>query len=189
MEDLKIIELYWNRDEEAIRETQNKYGNYCYTIAYNILYNNEDAQEIVNDTCKATWDVIPPAHPQNLSTFIGKITRNLSINRLRYLKADKRGGGEVALSFDELEGCIADTDFVHEDQQNQELTESIDRFLATLKQEQRQMFVCRYWYFDPIKEIAARFNCSDSKIKMSLKRTRDKLKTYLINEGVMYENK
>ena len=189
MEDLKIIELYWNRDEEAIRETQYKYGNYCYAIAYNILYNNEDAQEIVNDACNATWDAIPPAHPMNLSTFIGKITRNLAINRLRYNKAEKRGGGQAVLSFDELEGCIGDHEFVTHDEDDSGLVETIDRFLDTLKKEQRQIFVCRYWYFDSIEDIAQRFGCTESKVKMSLKRNRAKLKAYLIKEGVLNENR
>lgn len=185
MEDLQIIELYWNKDENAIKETQNKYGNYCYSIAYGILRNNEDAQELVNDTYLAVWEAIPPHHPLNLSTFIGKITRNLSLNKWRKMNAKKRGEGQVTLSFDELEECIADTKDFKDELQTEVLAESINDFLKTLKPEQRKVFVCRYWYFESIEEIADRFNFSISKVKMILKRTRDNLKQHLIKEGIL----
>ena len=183
MEDLQIVELYWNRDEQAIAETQNKYGNYCYSIAYGILRNNEDAQESVNDTYLATWEAIPPHHPLNLSTFIGKITRRLSLNKWRSMNAEKRGGGQVTLSFEELEQCIPDGKDFQEQLDAQVLADSINGFLADLKPEQRKVFVCRYWYFESVEDIAERFGYSSSKVKMMLKRTRDSLKEYLIKEG------
>ena len=185
MEDLDIVELYWNRDEQAIKETSAKYGNYCYSIAYNILYNNEDAQESVNDTYLAVWDAIPPHHPLDLSTFIGKITRRLSLNKWRSMNAENRGGGQVTLSFDELEECIPDNKDFKEELKAEVLADSINEFLATLKPEQRKVFVCRYWYFESIEEIANRFNYSSSKVKMMLKRTRDNLKEHLIKEGIL----
>lgn len=185
MEDLQIVELYWNRDENAIKETQNKYGNYCYSIAYSILHNNEDAQESVNDAFLATWEAIPPHHPLMLSTFIGKITRRISLNRWRNASAEKRGGGQVTLSFDELEECIPDGRDFRDELDAKLLAESIDEFLGGLKDEPRKVFVCRYWYFESIEEIASRFHYSQSKVKMMLKRTRDNLKDYLIKEGLL----
>ena len=185
MEDLDIVELYWNRDEQAIKETSAKYGNYCYSIAYNILYNNEDAQECVNDTYLGAWNAIPPHHPMNLATFLGKITRRLSLNKYRALHADKRGGNEVTLSFDELEDCIASENSVKDEVDAQQLAELINKFLGTLKENERKVFVCRYWYFESVNDIALRFFYTPSKEKMILKRTRDRLKEYLEKEGVL----
>ena len=189
MEDLQIVELYWNRDENAIAESQQKYGNYCYSIAYNILHNNEDAQESLNDTWLAAWDAIPPHRPQILSTFLGKITRRLSLNKWRSLTAEKRGGGNFPLSLDELEECIPDRCSIKEQMELQYLTDAIDLFLSRLKESERKIFVCRYWYFDSVNDIAERFGYSESKVKMTLKRTRDRLKDYLIKEGMINENR
>ncbi|MBR0462571.1 MAG: sigma-70 family RNA polymerase sigma factor [Erysipelotrichaceae bacterium] len=185
MEDLEIVELYWNRDEAALKETADKYGNYCYSIAFNILCNNEDAQECVNDTYLGAWNAIPPHHPAVLSTFLGKITRRLSLNRRRSDNAKKRGGGEITLSFDELEECIASGKTIDEELAEQELADMISEFLSTLKEEERKVFVCRYWYFESIADIALRFTYTPSKVKMMLKRTRDRLKDYLERRGVL----
>ncbi|MBQ3418933.1 MAG: sigma-70 family RNA polymerase sigma factor [Erysipelotrichaceae bacterium] len=185
MEDLEIVELYWQRNEEAIKETSKKYGNYCYTIANNILYNNEDAQECVNDTYLGAWNAIPPHHPNVLSTFLGKITRRLSLNKWREKNAIKRGNGEAALSFDELEECIPSNSSIKEELALKELSEAINTFLETLKVDERKVFVCRYFYFESIDEIAFRFSFTPSKVKMMLKRTRDRLKDYLIGKGVL----
>lgn len=185
MEDLEIVELYWSRNEDAIKETSKKYGNYCYSISYNILNNNEDAQECVNDTYLGAWNAIPPHHPNILSTFLGKITRRLSLNKWREKNAQKRGGGEVILSFDELEECIGTNDYAKEELDAQELANTINTFLKTLKEDERKVFVCRYFYFESIDDIAVRFMFTQSKVKMMLKRTRDKLKDYLVKEGVL----
>ena len=185
MEDKQIVELYLNRDEEAIKQTQIKYGGYCYSIANNILGNNEDCQEVLNDTYLSTWNAIPPHKPTILSTFIGKITRRLSLNKYRDKNAKKRGGGEITLSFDELAECIADNHSIDKKLDEEYLTELIDAFLAKLKPIDRKIFVCRYWYFDSVKDIAERFSFSESKVKMNLKRTRDKLKEYLETQGVI----
>ena len=184
MEDQEIVELYWNRNEQAIAETKNKYGNYCYSIAYGILRNNEDSQECVNDTYLGAWNAMPPHHPLILSTFLGKIARRLSLNRYRSNTAVKRGGGEIALSFEELDECIGE-DSVREQLEEKLLAESINEFLETLKESDRKVFVCRYWYFETIEEIASRYGFTSSKVKMSLKRTRDKLKDHLKKEGVL----
>lgn len=185
MEDLEIVELYWNRDESALSETKNKYGNYCHAIAYSILHNNEDTEETLNDTYLAAWNSMPPHHPLNLSTYLGKLCRRLSLNRWRFLNAEKRGGGQVTLSLDELGECVPDQKGIREELEEKLLAESINDFLSELKESERKIFVCRYWYFDPIEEIAKRFGYTQSKVKMSLKRSRDKLRQHLLKEGIL----
>ena len=185
MEDDKIVNLYLERNENAIAETKNKYENYCFSISYSILHDQQDCEETLNDTYLAAWNAIPPHHPENLATFIGKICRRLSLNKWRSNSALKRGGDQVTLSFDELEGCIGEDRSFREALQEKVLTDAINEFLAGLKENERKVFVCRYWYFDSIEDIAKRFSYSSSKTKMMLKRTRDKLKDYLIKEGVM----
>ncbi len=182
MEDEKLIELYENRDEYAIVHTRNKYDNYCYSIAYNILYDHEDSKECLNDTYLQVWNAIPPKHPNNFKTFIGKITRNLSLDKYRQKKAEKRLSNEFTISLDELNECIADNSF-NDKTELEELITDINDFLAHLRKKDRQYFVCRYYYFESIQDIAERFDSSTSAIKMSLKRTRDKLKDNLLNKG------
>ena len=180
MDDAKIVEMYWNRNEEAIAETKRKYDKYCFAISHSVLRNQEDCEETLNDTWLAVWNAIPPHHPLNLATFAGKICRRLSINRWRSLSAEKRGGGEAVLSFDELEECIADDRSFRENQDAGIIAETINEFLSDLKESERKVF-----YFDSIDEISARFHFTQSKTKMMLKRTRDKLREYLIEEGVL----
>ncbi len=184
MEDSRIVDLYWRRDETALAETQNRYGGYCYAIAYGILCNREDAQEIVNDTYKAAWDAMPPHHPEMLSAFLGKITRRLSLKRLREKNAGKRGSGETAVTLNELEECIPDRRSVDAAMDARELTDLLNAFLETLPTEERRVFLCRYWYFDSIRDIASRFGFGQSKVKMMLKRTREKLRVRLEKEGI-----
>ena len=185
MEDKQIVDLYWEKDENAIKQTQEKYGNYCFSIANNILHNNEDSQEVLNDTYMAAWEAMPPHRPLILSTFLGKITRRLSINKWRFNNAEKRGGGQIQLSFDELSECIADDRSIKEELDAKLLAESIDEFLSTLKENERKVFVCRYWYFDSVADIAKSFTYTHSKVKMMLKRTRDKLREHLEKEGII----
>ncbi|MBQ9041625.1 MAG: RNA polymerase sigma factor [Eggerthellaceae bacterium] len=184
MEDAAIVDLYWQREEHAIAETKTKYGAYCHAIARRILNNGQDAEECVNDTYLGAWNAMPPHRPTSLSTFLGKITRNLSLKRWRAYSAAKRGSGEVALSLDELEECVAQTSDVGERLEAEELARKIDTFLGDLAENDRRIFVCRYWHFDAVADIAQRFGFSASKVKMSLKRTRDKLAIYLEQEGV-----
>lgn len=183
MEDVKIVELYFNRDEKAISETQIKYGKYCYNISYNILSNNEDVQECLNDTYLHAWNSIPPNKPSILSTYLGKIIRRLSIDSYRKSKAQKRGGSEYTLSLDELDECLSNNvdskDLVDE----KILTETINAFLSRLSKTERTIFVLRYFNFDSINEISKHFGFKESKTKMILKRTRDKLKDYLNKKG------
>ncbi|MBQ8600389.1 MAG: sigma-70 family RNA polymerase sigma factor [Clostridia bacterium] len=184
MEDRQIVELYWSRQEQAIKETQIKYGNYCYSIAHHILQNREDAEESVNDTYLGAWKSMPPHRPQILSSFLGKITRNLSLKKWRDRNAAKRGGGEVPLTLEELKDCVPAFKTVEEEIEVQALAELIDTFLRECAAEERKLFLCRYWYFDSIREIARQFGYSESKVKMQLLRTRAKLRKRLEQEGV-----
>ena len=183
MEDSRIVELYWLRSEDAIAQTANKYGKYCYTIAYHILADAGDADETVNDTYMGAWSSLPPNRPSVLSTFLGKITRRISINRWKERKAEKRGVGEIPIALDELEEAIPSPSTPEQAVIAAELTEAIDRFLCSLSDEERDMFVCRYWFLAPIAEISEKFDASTSKTKSTLFRTRNKLKLYLEQEG------
>lgn len=179
MEDSRIVDLYWQRDERAISETAAKYGKYLYGISYQILRNTEDAEECVNDTYHDAWRSMPPHRPSVLSTFLGKITRRISIDLWRKNSAEKRGGSEIAVALDELEECVAGTDDVEAEVEKRELQRKLNAFLLGLPQLDRQVFMCRYWYMDPISDIAGQFACSESKIKSMLYRTRNKLRIML----------
>lgn len=185
MEDEKIIELFWNRSESAISETAQKYGNYCYSIAYNILTNSEDAEESVSDTYMAAWKAMPPRRPSILATFLGKITRHLSIDRWRSRNRYKRGGGEIVLALEELEDCIADSQTVEMALERKQLAVVFNRFLDSLPEMDRRVFLCRYWYLDPIADIAGYYGFSVSKVTSVLHRTRKKLRTTLEKEGLL----
>ena len=183
MEDERIVALYWERSEDAIRQTQSKYDNYCMGIAGRILSNHEDARECVNDTYLAAWDAIPPQRPAVLSTFLGKLTRRISIDRWRALAADKRGGSAVTVALEELEACIpGGTDPVKE-VEAKELARAISGFLRTLPYIQRKVFLMRYFEMADLTRIQEEFQISNSKAKSMLHRTRKKLKTYLQEEG------
>ena len=183
MTDRQIVDLYWQRNERAISATSEKYGGYCTSIARSILGNSEDAEECVNDTYLHAWNSIPPYKPSVLSTFLGKITRNLSFNRYKHNKADKRGGGELPLVLDELAECVTSGDSVEKAIEQGELTKAIDHFLLTLGEKKRNMFVCRYWYTDSISDIAKRFGMKESAVSMTLSRIRSKLLDYLTERG------
>lgn len=185
MEDEQIVELYWDRQERAIDETRVKYGTYCRSIAYNILSDTEDAQECENDTYLAAWNAMPPHRPKVLSTFLGKITRRIALDRWKAGNARKRGGGTIALSLDELAGCIPGGSSLSDALEAKELGQLISKFLRGLPARDRQIFVRRYWYCDSISQIAALFSGGESKIKMNLLRTRKKLQDYLRKEGVI----
>jgi RNA polymerase sigma-70 factor (ECF subfamily) len=183
MDDLKIVQLYWDRDEQAIQATADKYGGYCTAIAKNILGNKEDAEECVNDTYLHAWNSMPPHRPSVLSTFLGKITRNLSFNRHKHNTADKRGGGETTTVLDELLEIVSDTDSVEKEINRKELVKAIDTFLGTLSSDKRGIFVRRYWYFDSISTIASRFGLTENNVSVTLNRTRLKLHNYLLERG------
>lgn len=183
MKDDVIVDLYWKRDESAIAETAAKYGKYLHSISYRILLNNEDAEECVNDTYNDAWQSIPPHRPSVLSTFLGKITRRISIDLWRKNGAEKRGGGEMALALDELEECVSGTGDVEAEIERLELQKKLNDFLLALPRTERRVFMCRYWYMDSVSDIAGKFACSESKIKSMLYRTRKKLRAMLEKEG------
>ncbi len=184
MNDADILTLYWKRDESAITATAETYGKYCHTIAYNILYNEEDAKECVNDTYLGTWKSIPPNRPSRLATYLGKITRNLSINRYQHYTAEKRKSGQCALALSELEECIPNKVNVEHTVEMAELEQAINTFLWEQPQQARNIFIRRYWYLYSIKEIAEAYGMSESKTASILFRTRNKLKTHLEKEGI-----
>lgn len=185
MDDQRIVELYWRRSEQAISETDTKYGGYCYHIAYNILANKEDAEESVSDTYLAVWHKIPPQRPGYLAPMLGKITRNISISRWRKRSASKRGGGELPLALEELGECVSGGHSAEETYLQKEAVESFNRFLAVLPKEERIIFLRRYWRLDAIGTIADAFGYSQSKVKSILYRTRKKLRSQLEQEGLL----
>ena len=181
MEDLHIIELYWQRDETAINESQTKYGGYCSTIAKNIFHSSEDTDECVNDTWFRAWNTMPPEKPSRLAVFFGKITRNLAIDKYRKDRSQKYGGGQTALCLDELGECIGEDNPIED---RLALRELLNSFLCSLPDKNRNIFLLRYWYMMPVAEIAKRNGISEGAVKMILQRVRDKLKNYLEKEGV-----
>ena len=183
MDDAKIVQLYWDRNEQAIPATADKYGNYCTSIAKNILGNREDAEECVNDTYLNAWNSMPPHRPSILSTFLGKIVRNLSIKRYKYNTADKRGGGQLPVVLDEIAEFVSDTDSVEQEIDRKELLRAIDNFLGTLTAEKRSLFVRRYWHFDSVSDIANRFGMTENNVSVTLNRLRLKLHNYLLERG------
>lgn len=182
MDDLMIIELYFERDEKAIKETEKKYGRLCFTVAINILGNDEDSEECVSDTYLSVWNKIPPSRPNNLMAFICKITRNLSLKRLEYNKAMKRTP-ESLVSFTELEDVLSDSSIIP-DMENAEIGKLISEFLKHEKSDARAVFMRKYWFFDSISDIATRYSFSESKVKNMLYHSRNKLREYLKKEGI-----
>lgn len=185
MEDTAIIDLYWQRNDNAIRETATKYGHYCQRIAYNILSDKRDTEEVVNDTYLHAWNSIPPHRPRALSAFLGKITRNLSLSCYRRLYAQRRGGGTVDVALDELDECVPSSANVEAAAEFAEISEAINAFLKQLQEVERNIFVSRYWFFASIGEICKSSGYSKSKVESMLHRTRLKLNTYLKKEGLI----
>lgn len=184
MEDSAIIDLYFQRSEEAISATADKYGNYCFSIARNILPDRLDCEEAVNDTYLAAWKAIPPHIPQSLAAFLGKITRRICLTRWQSVHTAKRGGGELPLALEELSGCIPSPMDVQQQMETAELTALLDSFVRHLPQTERWVFLRRYWYLDSVSNIAGRFGFSQSKVKSMLFRTRNKLRILLEKEGI-----
>lgn len=183
MQDMEIVELYWNRDEAAIERTQEKYGRYLVKIAYNILTDMEDSKESVNDTYYSAWKSMPPHKPQVLSTYLGKLTRQISIDVFRKKNSKKRKHSQYALSLSELEECISGSETPHQMMELGLLAQAIGAYLSSISKEARILFVCRYFYMDSLSEIAQYTGNSESKVKSSLYRTRKNLKSYLEMEG------
>ena len=182
MTDESIIGLFSARSESAIAETQRLYGRYFYSIAYGIVWNESDAEEIVNDMYLQAWNTIPPAHPDHLKAFLGRITRQMAIKRLEHNTAKKRGEGQYLSVIEELEECISGDD--GEDIPDMlALRDVLNRFLHTLPKDVRGVFIRRYWHMQSIAQIATVCSVSESKVKSQLMRTRKKLRKYLMEEG------
>jgi RNA polymerase sigma-70 factor (ECF subfamily) len=185
MDDTMILELYQNRSESAITETASKYGSYCLAIATNILKNRQDAEECVNDTYYKVWEAIPPECPTVFSSFIGRITRNASLDKYKARKRKKRLGNEFSLLLSELDDCVSSSKKV-ENQVDEMLTAAcIDNFLSGIDKESRVIFMRRYFYADSVKQVAERLVMSESKVKSNLFRTRNKLKARLESEDLI----
>ena len=184
MHDSEIVDLFWERSENAVAAASAKYGKYCFSIAWHILGNAEDAEESVNDTYLAAWNAIPPHRPSVLSTFLGKITRRISIDRWRNRTAGKRSGGQMDLALDELSDCIPTFNNAEQAVESLVLAQTLNRFLSSLEAEARKIFVQRYWYLLSVKEIAEGLDVSESKVKMSLMRSRMRLRQLLEEEEV-----
>ena len=183
MEDRDIVALYWDRDEAAIRETQNKYGRLLQKLALGILRFHEDGEEVVNDACLAAWNAIPPERPQSLGAYLCKITRNLALNRVRRDRTVKRGGNYEICSEELLEFLPAETD-VEASFDAKETGALISAFLRSQKPEDRRLFLLRYWYFSSPEEIAAKCGMNVNTVKSRLYRTRQRLFAFLKEEGV-----
>lgn len=184
MQDSEIIALYGQRDESAIAVTAEHYGSYCKTIAYNILQSKEDAEECVNDTWLAAWQSIPPQNPARLSAYLGKLTRNIAINRYHQANAQKRGMGQTALALGELDECIPANSNVEQAYDEKLLVDALNRFLRGQPMQKRNIFIRRYWYLCSIHEIATYYGMSDSKVASLLFRMRKDLKSQLAKEDI-----
>lgn len=185
MKDTQILDLYWNRNEQAISESEKSYGRYCRSIAFNILHDTEDCDECVNDTWFKAWNTIPPKRPDRLAVFLGTITRNLSIDKWKYKKAGKRGRGEMEVALDELAECIPASDLTEDIVETSELERIINEFLHTLPEKDCNVFLRRYWFMEEYTVIAKRYNLKLNTVKTSLFRTREKLRLQLEKEGVI----
>lgn len=185
MDDAQIIELFFNRDERAIRETMYAYGNYCRTVACSILPDPEDAEEAVADTWLKAWETIPPQNPKYLRLYLGKITRNLALSIWRRNNAYRRGGGQVELALEELGECISSDGYPEQWVNIRELEKAITKFLKTETATRRAVFLRRYFYMEEIPAIAGRYALKESNVRMMLARTRKKLRKFLMQEGYM----
>ena len=185
MEDSKIVDLYWDRNEEAIACTQQKYGAYLLKIARNILSDAQDSEECVNDTYLAAWNSMPENRPKTLSTYLGRIVRQISIDVFRKKNSLKRGGSEYVLSYSELEEDVSGGADPLKEIEAAELAEAVSEYIRSLKDIDRELFIRRYYYFDPVKEIAAGCGLSESNAKTKLFRLRKELKEHLRKEGLM----
>ncbi len=185
MDDQEIIGLYWSRSEQALSATEEKYGGYCYAIAYRILENQEDAEECVNDAYLNAWNAIPPHRPQSLPAFLGKIARNAALNRYKRDTARKRGQGQVELALSELEECVPAVVSIEQGAEDREVTESLEKFLRAQPAQKRKLFLRRYWYLSSIRELTEEFGMSEAKVKSLLFRMRKDWKRCLEKEGIV----
>lgn len=187
MNDSEIIELYWNKNTTAISASMDKYGSYCFTIANGILDDTQDSEECVNDTWLRAWNAIPPTRPTVLKVFFAKITRHLSFDRYKARKSLKRGGGDTMLVLEELAECIADESDVEGQVNAKELGEVINKFVVSLSEREQNLFVRRYFFSEPIKVIADRYDTNENYVNVTLSRVRKRLRSHLSKEGYFDE--
>ena len=183
MTDKMIVDLYLSRDEKAINETDKKYGRYCHSIAYNILFSERDSEECVNDTYVSAWNSIPPTQPTSLSAYLGKLVRNISLNRYIRDRAQKRKQ-DTELIFDEVEEFLPDSIDGASISDGIILRDAINAFLASLSERDRIIFVKRYWFMQSVKQISRSMALTESNIKIILMRTRKSMKDHLEKEGI-----
>ena len=185
MDDASIVKLFWDRSEQALTAIAQQYGRFCTSIAKNILGSDEDAEECVNDAYLAVWNSIPPKKPPVLAPYVGRITRNLAVNRYKKNRADKRGGGEMPLVLDELSEVIAGTESADSELLRNEMLSAVSAFVAELPPEKRKIFLCRYWYADSIKDIAHRLNMTENNVSVTLNRLKKQLRDKLSEGGLL----
>lgn len=183
MEDHEIIQHFWDRNESAVRESLQKFGNYCRAIAKGILNNHEDSEDCVNEALMRAWESIPPKKPQSLCAFLGRITKNIALDRIRASKSEKRGSGELALVYEELDEIIADAKSVEDTMERKEMMSAISSFLRKSKENDRRVFVLRYWYCRSIDDISRELGIKEENVYVILSRTRIRLRDYLRKEG------
>lgn len=184
MDDRRIVALFLNRSEEALLQIDIKYGRYCHRVAFNVLGNAEDSEECVNDAYMRVWGSIPPNEPSSLSAYVGKITRNIALDKLRQKNSSKRGNGEVPVLLDELAECVSGADELERRQDSAEIIDALNGFLETLSVTERGVFMRRYWMMEPIADVAARYDISVSKTTTMLFRLRGRLKKHFMKEGI-----
>ena len=184
MEDRQIVELYWQRSEQAVAETDRKYGRYCEAIAYAVCSDRQDAEECVNDTWLRAWNAMPDERPTALGAFLGRITRNLAINLFERKNRQKRGGGQMTVALEELEDCIPGREDPQRQVELEELRQALGRFVAELNETEKMVFTARYWYLKSVEEIAGRMGFTQSRVKSLLFRLRRRLGRYLEEEGL-----
>lgn len=185
MEDQKIVELFFSRDETGITAARDTYGGYCAQVARKLLDAEEDVEEVLSDTWLKAWNSIPPQRPENLKLYLARIARNLSFDRFRTRTREKRGGGEVILALHELSECIPSPGQPEDTLEAEQLKQAVNAFLGTLPQRDRKVFLLRYFYVETTEAIGKRLDISPALVRTSLSRTRRKLKTYLIKEELL----
>ena len=187
LSDEQIVELYWQREEKAISETDTKYGKYLYTIAYNIVHNRSDCEECLNDTYLGTWNSIPPAKPTAFRAFLSRIMRNIAVDKYRKASASKRIPSELVISMEELDECmVCDTSY-DEEQAVADLVRVLNDYLRNISDRDSLVFICRYYYSDKISQIARMLNLSERTIQRELARIREELRERLAKEGIYHE--
>lgn len=183
MEDQEIVQLFWERSESAVQEASRKFGSYCRSIANGILKNHEDSEDCVNEALMRVWEAIPPKKPSSLCAFIGRITKNIALDRIRHSESKKRGGGELALVYEELSEIVPDGASVEDELERKEMMSAVSSFLRKSSDTNRRAFVLRYWYCRSVKDIAAELGIKEEHTYVILSRMRERLRDHLKKEG------